>query len=153
MDTGCMNPSKQLARSLLSESKAYGYTLTVWGGGAILMNQYGSPRIPEIFCYVAGALIAFGILAGVTFENLFSDPDSDHDEQLIVASMVHVVATFGNLLLAYGILAALNPGFPSDWGFFILGFWGTLCYNLLLLLESGFARLVTSTVTNTEVGT
>ena len=148
-----MNPSKQLAQSLLSESKAYGYTLTIWGGGAILMNQYGSPRILEIFCYVAGALVAFGVLATVTFDNLFSDPDSNHDEQLIVASMVHVVATFGNLLLGYGILAALNPGFPSDWGFFILGFWGTLCYNLLLLLESGFARFVTSTFSNVGAGT
>ncbi|MGA9401955.1 hypothetical protein [Haladaptatus sp.] len=55
--------------------------------------------------------------------------------------------------MSYGILATLNPGFLSDWGFFIPGHWGTLCYNLLLLLESGVARLVTSTVANTEVGT
>ncbi len=147
-----MNPTEQLARSLLSESKAYGYTLTIWGGGAILMNQYGSPRIVEIFLYILGALAAFGVLAGVTFDELFSTPTSNPDEQLIVASMVHVVATFGNLLLGYGILAALNPGFPSNWGFLLIGFWGTLCYNLLLLLESGFARLVTSTFDTVEVG-
>jgi hypothetical protein len=147
-----MNPTEQLARSLLSESKAYGYTLTIWGGGAILMNQYGSPRIPEIFLYVLGALAAFGVLAGFTFDELFSTPTSDPDEKLIVASMVHVVATFGNLLLGYGILTVLTPGFPANWGFLLLGFWGTLSYNLLLLLESGFARLITSAVSNAEVG-
>ncbi|MFH5800287.1 hypothetical protein [Haladaptatus sp. CMAA 1911] len=147
-----MNPTEQLARSLLSESKAYGYTLTIWGGGAILMNQYGSPRIVEIFLYILGALAAFGILAGITFDELFSTPTSDPDEQLIVASMVHVVATFGNLILGYGILAALNPGFPANWGFLLIGFWGTLSYNLLLLLESGFARFVTSTFDTVEVG-
>ncbi|WP_231186213.1 hypothetical protein [Haladaptatus sp. DYF46] len=101
-----INPTEQLARSLLSESKAYGYTLTIWGGGAILMNQYGSPRIVEIFLYILG----------------------------------------------YGILAALNPGFPANWGFLLIGFWGTLSYNLLLLLESGFARFVTSTFDTVEVG-
>jgi hypothetical protein len=116
------------------------------------MKQYGSPRILEIFLYVFDALAAFGVLASVTFGELFPTPNSNPDERLIVASMVHV-ATFGNLLLGYGILAALNPGYPSNWGFLLMGFWGTLSYNLLLLFESGFVRLVTSTFDTVEVGT
>ncbi|WP_049969190.1 hypothetical protein [Haladaptatus cibarius] len=138
-----MNPVEELAQNLLSESKAYGYTLMIWGGGAILMNQYGSSRILEIFLYVVGALVAFGAMASIAFDDLFEDIDSNPSGRLIAASMVHVVATFGNLLLSYSIVAALNPGFPANWVFLAIGFQGTLVYNLLLLLEDGVARFVT----------
>ncbi|WP_435155954.1 hypothetical protein [Haladaptatus sp. DFWS20] len=147
-----MNSAEQLAQNLLAESKAYGYTLTIWGGGAILMNQYGSPRILEIFLYVVGALFAFAVLASVAFDDLFDDLGSDHDGRLIVASMVHVAATFGNLLLSYVILTVLNPGFPAIWAFLVIGFEGTFTYNVLLLLEDGFARFVTDRIDRAGVG-
>jgi hypothetical protein len=138
---------------LLAESKAYGYTLTIWGGGAILMNQYGSPGILDIFLYIGGALFAFGSLASVAFDDLFDDLKPEYQEGLIIASMVHIAATLGNLLLSYAILVALNPGFPSSWAFFVVGFEGTLTYNLILLLKDGFAQFVTAVFDKASAGT
>lgn len=67
--------------------------------------------------------------------------------------MVHIAATLGNLLLSYAILVAVNPGFPSNWAFFVVGFEGTLTYNLMLLLEDGFARFVMSVFDKWSAGT
>ena len=57
-ETARMNLREQLARNLTAESEAYGYTLTIWGGGSILINQYGTPTISRIFFYIGGALAA-----------------------------------------------------------------------------------------------
>jgi hypothetical protein len=40
-----MDWRQQLARNLSAETEAYGYTLSVWGGGAILIHQYSAPSI------------------------------------------------------------------------------------------------------------
>ncbi|WP_227353023.1 hypothetical protein [Haladaptatus salinisoli] len=117
------------------------------------MNQYGSPNVLDIFLYAIGALLAFGALASVAFDSLLDDLDTGYDGNLIVVSMVHVAATFGNLLLSYAILVALNPGFPSNWAFLVVGFEGTLTYNLMLLLEDGFARLITAAFDGASTGT
>ncbi len=37
----------------------YGYTLTVWGSGALLIHFRGSPAIWEVFMFVAAAVAAF----------------------------------------------------------------------------------------------
>jgi hypothetical protein len=56
-----------------SSATAYGYTLTVWSTGTILMGAYGPPSPPRVFTFLAGAVVAFvvvGVLAygGVTAE-------------------------------------------------------------------------------------
>ena len=67
-----MNLRKQLARNLTAESETYGYTLTIWGGGSILINQYGTPTIGHIFLYIGGALVGFAALAAIAFPHLFT---------------------------------------------------------------------------------
>ncbi len=107
----------------------------------------------EIFLYVFGALLAFAVLASIAFDDLFDDLEPDHDWRLVVSSMVHVAATFGNPLPSYAILVALKPGFPANWTFLALGFEGTFTYNVLLLLENGFTRFVVSKIETIGVGT
>ncbi len=38
---------------------AYGYTLTVWSTGAVLMKIDGQPRIGDVFLFIGGAVAAF----------------------------------------------------------------------------------------------
>lgn len=52
-----MDARQRLAQNLTSESEAYGYTLTIWGTGAILINQFGTPGMTQISLYVGGALL------------------------------------------------------------------------------------------------
>jgi hypothetical protein len=49
--------------TIVSASAApYGYTLTVWSSGALLIHFRHAPRIWEIFLFVGGALAAFATL-------------------------------------------------------------------------------------------
>ena len=96
-----MNLREQLARNLVNESEAYGYTLSIWGGGSILINQYGTPTIGQILLYVGGALVAFATLAVIAFPHLFTEQETGQSRQLIIASTIHLIATFGSLGLAY----------------------------------------------------
>lgn len=47
-----MEPQDQLAQNLLSEAEAYGYTLSIWESGALLLTTYGTPALVEGFLYV-----------------------------------------------------------------------------------------------------
>lgn len=138
-----MEPRERLAQNLVFESKAYGYTLTIWGSGALLISQYGTPTAVQILSYVGGALAAFTALALVAFNTLFRETRADSDQQVIVTSIVHVFATFGNLLISYGIVFyVFLDDLPSAILFLAVGFQATFLYNVLLLVEEGTARAI-----------
>jgi len=54
---------RRLRRSfatIVSASAApYGYTLTIWSTGALLLHFRGPPHVWEVFAFVAGAIAAF----------------------------------------------------------------------------------------------
>lgn len=58
-----MDPTSRLARNLVEESKAYGYTLTILGAGALLIHHYGMPGIVQTGLYIGGALAAIAALS------------------------------------------------------------------------------------------
>ena len=141
-----MNLREQLARNLTNESEAYGYTLTIWGSGSILINQYGTPTIDQIFLYIGGALVGFAALAAIAFPHLFTAQETGQSRQLIIASTVHIVATFGSLGLAYLVTRTVITSTIHPWvGFSFIGFQLTFTYNLFVLVERAVAR-VTATV-------
>lgn len=86
-----MELSKRLARNLISESKAYGYTLSVWGGGTILIVHYGMPGIVRIALYVGGALVAMAVLTFVAFGGMFIEQRQPEVRPRFAASMIRVV--------------------------------------------------------------
>ncbi|MFC6963175.1 hypothetical protein [Halocatena marina] len=133
-----MNPRKRLGQNLIAESKAYGYTLTIWGSGVILFHHYGTPGILHILSYVGGALVAFAILAFIAFDALFSDVDKEKRPRLIAMSMIHIFASFGNLLVSHiVVVAAVALTIPTLPTFLLIGFQATFTYNILLLVEEG----------------
>lgn len=148
MDTASHNTMnldlrRQLAQNLTAESEAYGYTLSVWGGGAILINQYGTPSIIEIFLYIGGALLAFAVLAAIAFRHLFDELETARQRQFIIASMIRIISTLGSLVLAYFItIATINSWIPSAKGFLFIGFQVTFTYNLFVLSEQATTRVV-----------
>ena len=137
-----MDARSRLARNLVAESKAYGYTLTIWGAGALLIATYGTPTPLQIFAYVTGAVVGFGVLAGAAFNQLFGDVESSADQQLAVVGMIHVVATLGNLVLSFLFIRYLGANLVTVAVFALIGFQATVAYNLLLLLESAVSRVV-----------
>ena len=134
-----MDPERSLERNLVSESKAYGYTLTIWGAGALLVTVFGVPTILEVFLYVVGALVGFAVLAWVAFKEFFARESPPQDVGVEVASMVHVLATLGNLVVSYLLVVGLRPVGPGAAVFLVVGFQTTVGYNLLLLIEQRLA--------------
>ena len=45
-----------------SSAAPYGYTLTVWSSGALLIHYRRSPAVWEVFLFLAGAIAAFAAL-------------------------------------------------------------------------------------------
>lgn len=105
-----MNWRQHLAQNLAAESEAYGYTLSIWGGGAILIHQYSTPNIIQIYLYVSGALVGFAALALLAFPHLFTPTHVEREQQPIIASSLHLIATFGSLLGSH--LVATATGEP-----------------------------------------
>ncbi|HET7324338.1 MAG TPA: hypothetical protein VFJ06_08410 [Halococcus sp.] len=138
-----MNLRELLARNLVAESEAYGYTLTIWAGGEIAIHLYGSPSLTQIFLYVIGALIGFAGLALLAFPHLFTDRDPDRRQHLIAASMIHVLGTLGSLVVNYALVSAAEGySVPGTTAFVLAGLQLTLTYNLLILGERVLVRKV-----------
>ena len=127
---------QNLAQTLLSESEAYGYTLTIWGSGTLLVIHHGTPSAVHVFAFVAGALVGFAALTGIAFGDFLTEPpDGSGSETRLVLSMVHFLATFGNLLVIRTVIVAVDGFVPLVGVFSLIGFLATVVYNLLLLVE------------------
>lgn len=124
-----------LHTNLTDESKAYGYTLVIWGSGALLIEQYNFPVLAEVMSFITGAIIGFGLLAVIAWHGVFRDVPVMHDERLTVASMIHFLAALGTI----SISKLLHVGDPVT-AFFIVGVNASIMYNLLLLLEAVFTE-------------
>ena len=119
-----------------------GYTLCIWGGGEMLITQYGTPDLVDIVVFVAGAIAGFGALAAIAFNAAFAAAEADHESNPMVASMVHVVATLGTVLVSHLVaVAVLAAGIPAAAAFAAVGFQATTAYNGLLLFEQAAVRL------------
>ena len=100
--------SRALAGLIGSTAAPYGYTVTLWSTGALLIHFHGNPKVWEVFLFAAGAVGGFFIL-GAAARRLGKDPDGvDHPSARIVAGMANWVAVG----LAVGA-AALLAEIPS----------------------------------------
>lgn len=52
-----------LATTVSAAAAPYGYTVTLWSSGALLVRAHGLPRAPEVFELAVGALLAYSLLA------------------------------------------------------------------------------------------
>jgi hypothetical protein len=124
-----------LKRNTTEESIAYGYTLSIWGSGAFLI-QFLELTPLSVLAYVFGGVVGFGLLASVVFSDLFGDVSgAGTRDRLIVASMIHIFASFGNVLASYGLVVALKGLMNPVFIFFLIGVHATVTYNLMLVVE------------------
>jgi len=130
-----MDTRERLGANLLAEGRAYGYTLTVWGSGAMLIKEFGLPTHGDVFAFAGGALAGMALLAAIAFDGLFGTEVSRPGRERPAASLVHVAAALGNLALSYGVVVAASGRVPGLWAYLAVGFQATVAYNALLLFE------------------
>lgn len=115
--------------ALSGQASAYGFTLTIWGTGALAMHQLGQPDPAEVFAYVGGALIAavVVIMAAFGLRGLLRADEPDRRAY----SAMHLLAVPIALLAGWSVTLVLR-----GWGGYLgAGFVAVLLYELVLALE------------------
>jgi len=126
---------KEFLRSILAqESRAYGFTLSFWGSGALLIGKFGVPNLLEILLYVFGAVIGFGILAIIAFRQAFSTVEYE-EPQYLVLSMIHYIAALAPIIITNYLLTL-----DHYIAFVLSGVTVSTVYNLLMLAEERVSR-------------
>lgn len=128
-----MNFLERLQENMKSESEAYGYTLSVWGSGALLLQGFNL-QASHIFLFVLGGVIGFGLLAYTAFKGLKNSISSDNSENIITGSMIHILSALGTVLISYSVIN-FGSGLELSIIAGLIGFNTTFSYNVLLLLE------------------
>lgn len=131
-----MNSSQRLRINLTDESKAYGYTLCIWGSGAVLINQFNLPTPEIVLTYVFGAVLGFGLLASAVYHGVLVEVKRNSEQKMIVASMIHFLAALGTVWIAT-LLTRLDTPRAA---FFLAGMNATVTYNILMLAEVFLSR-------------
>jgi hypothetical protein len=88
--------SSGLATVLHGSALPYGYTVTVWTSGIMLVRHHGLPTTGEVFLFMAGAIAAFGVLGGVV-SLIGADPRQVADVKFRQAGTAHFLAVGGAL--------------------------------------------------------
>jgi hypothetical protein len=116
-----------------SSAVPYGYTLTVWSSGAVLMRSHGAPPVADVFLFLAGGVAAFVAIALLSAAG--GEPPEPSAADLLTAGALNVVAVAGSVAAA-ALVAEIGGAVAWPLGAFA----ATLVYLLLSSLELLVAR-------------
>ncbi len=101
--------------TIVSASAApYGYTITVWSAGALLIHFHGQPRIWEIFLFLAGAIAGFAALWVAGRGTIEQARPLEHSARRVLAGALDLFAVGGAVGAA--ALLAMVPAWVA-WPF------------------------------------
>jgi hypothetical protein len=124
-----------LATIVAASAAPYGYTLSVWGSGALALSMDGVPRQGEVVAFVLGAVLAYGLLALATRSRIAAGNLLHDDGRRVTAGALNWLAV--GAALGVADLAARIPGWTA---------WPAASFSatgLYLLLVSAQLALVT----------
>jgi hypothetical protein len=119
-----------LATIVAASAAPYGYTVTLWSSGAVLMGSHGTPHVAEVFAFLAGALAGFGMMALVAHGTLGRAELLEDAADRVLAGTLHMLAV-GGAVGAVALLAELHSW--EAWP--LSAFAATALYLLLASLE------------------
>jgi hypothetical protein len=139
-----------LKKNVSDESLAYGFTLSVWGSGAVLLASVPEVTAKMVLSLGAGSVLSFGIISEVVFSSLLAGYEIQARQKRVVASMIHVLGAGVNVGVSYVMVRALE-GLAPYWAiFFGVGFHVMLTYNIMLLVEIYLSEILYSYKNNEE---
>jgi hypothetical protein len=78
---------RNLRAALGASAGPYGYTLTVWTTGAVLIRAFGVPNPLGAFPFVVGAVVAFAFVGLLAFGSMARHFDGKSEEDPIRGSL------------------------------------------------------------------
>src|SRR5437764_9238124 len=106
-----------LATVLRGSALPYGYTVTVWTSGMMLVRHRGLPSTGQVFLFMLGAVTAFVVLGGLArlTRGVPFDPREDVPRR---TGMLHIIAV-GGALGAATLVADIPGGMAWPLGSFL----------------------------------
>jgi hypothetical protein len=113
-------------RTVLSATAApYGFTLSIWTGGALAIEQVGSfPTTVDALLFVLGAVIGFGTLSALVFGGIDDVLTPTSRSQVRVWGGLHLPALGSSVLACSGLAHIVRE--PLVWP--VVGFAATAVY-------------------------
>jgi hypothetical protein len=96
-----------LRATVVTTAGPYGYTVTLWSSGALLVRVHGIPRVTEVFALAAGAVLAFSLLALLVRGMHPGSEPPDRQGDRVVAGALNWVAV-GLAIGAVALLATIH---------------------------------------------
>lgn len=99
--------------TLASASAApYGYTISIWSSGAILVHYRGAPNVGDVFLFAAGALAGYTLIGLLVHRRLRAVGPTHSAPERVLAGVLHWFAV-GAALGAVALLAQIDS--PLAW--------------------------------------
>lgn len=117
---------RALSRVASSIDLPFGYTLSIWSAGQLIIGRFGTPAAREIFLFAAGAISSYLLIALIALPRFSGEGVARMPGVALLNAMALVAA------VAVSIVAAFAGSPPV--GFFLGGFTATSVYALLLTL-------------------
>jgi hypothetical protein len=119
--------------ALSNQANAYGFTLVVWGTGALATWQLGKPDPADVFAYLGGALVSISLIVAVVFGiwHPFETPEQPRRP----FSAMHLASAPAAAAAGWALTLLLG-GYG---GFFVAAFLAVGIYQLLLAVEIALA--------------
>jgi hypothetical protein len=119
--------------ALGNQANAYGFTLVVWGTGALATWQLGKADPVDVFAYLGGALVSVSLIVAVAFG--ISRPFETPEPPRRPFSAMHLASAPAAAAAGWALTLLLG-GFA---GFFLAAFLAVGIYQLLLAVEIAVA--------------
>lgn len=104
-------PDGPLTMIVSASAAPYGYTVTLWSTGAILVHFHSAPDVTEILLYAAGALTGYTLVGLLTHLKLHTMTLPPVRSQRLMFGMLHWFAV--GLALGVAVVLAQIPGWVA----------------------------------------
>jgi hypothetical protein len=81
-----------LGTIVLASAAPYGYTISIWSSGAVLMHSHGTPSVAAVFGFLAGALTGFGLMGLLARGGLSREDPPPLAPDRVLAGAMHWLA-------------------------------------------------------------
>jgi len=122
-----------LGTMVAASAAPYGYTVSIWSSGAVLMRSHGTPHVGEVFAFVAGALSGFGLMGLLAQGALARMESLDHPPDRVLAGALHWLAV-GTAVGTVALLAEIHGWMAWPLGSFAATFMYILGASIQLAL-------------------
>lgn len=93
--------SDSLRSAVAACGAPYGYTLSIWTSGALLISAHGLPNLVHALSFMVGSVVGYAVVATLAFGNLGDHDDDGMGRAPALWGNVHVLSIGGAILVSY----------------------------------------------------